>query len=206
MLPWARSRDGRNRLCRPPREASLLAQDFMAFRDASRRNGVILSFGGDLSENVLHSLGEVLKLRMRQKETDAGVAKRVFSIFVEQAQNVIRYSADRIVPEDAPPGSPASSGMIVVGSEGGRFFVVCGNEVGREEVPRLRERLDHLAGLSSEALKQHYREKLRQPPDEGSLGGSIGLIEIARRASAPVEYDFREIAADRSLFCLKAYI
>ena len=184
----------------------MLAHDFMAFREASRRNGVILSFGGDLSESVLYSLGEVLKMRMQKDETDAGVAKRVFSIFVEQAQNVIRYSADRIVPDGKPDSARISSGMIVVGAEGGRFFVVCGNEVGQDEVPRLRARLDHLAGLSSEELKRHYREKLRQPPDEGSLGGSIGLIEIARRSSAPVEYGFQEIADDRSLFCLKAYI
>ncbi|MGV7031742.1 SiaB family protein kinase [Methylobacterium symbioticum] len=184
----------------------MLAHDFMAFREVSRRNGVILSFGGDLSESVLYALGEVLKTRMQTEETDAGVAKRVFSIFVEQVQNVIRYSADRIVPEGKPDSARISSGMIVVGTEEGRFFVVCCNEVGRDEVPRLRERLAHIVGLSSEELKRYYREKLRQPPDEGSLGGSIGLIEIARRSSAPVEYDFQEIAADRSLFCLKAYI
>lgn len=188
------------------REDALLAQDFMAFHDAAKRNGVILSFGGDLSENVLFSLGEVLKLRMRQEETDASVAKRVFSIFVEQAQNVIRYSADRVASPAEAERPRVSGGIIVVGSEGGRFFVVCGNEVGRGDVPRLRERLDHIVGLSADELKRFYRDKLRQAPDEGSLGGSIGLIEIARRSSAPVEYGFQEIGDDRSLFCLKAYI
>ena len=73
-------------------------------------------------------------------------------------------------------------------------------------MPRLRERLDHIVGLSADELKKVYRDKLRQPPDEGSLGGSIGLIEIARRSSAPVEYGFQEIGDDRSLFCLKAFI
>lgn len=184
----------------------MLAHDFMAFHDAAKRNGVILSFGGDLSENVMFSLGEVLKLRMRQEETDASVAKRVFSIFVEQAQNVIRYSADRVASPAEAERPRVSGGIIVVGSEGGRFFVVCGNEVGRGDVPRLRERLDHIVGLSADELKQFYRDKLRQAPDEGSLGGSIGLIEIARRSSAPVEYGFQEIGDDRSLFCLKAYI
>lgn len=183
----------------------MLAHDFMAFHDAAKRNGVILSFGGDLSENVLFSLGEVLKLRMRQEETDASVAKRVFSIFVEQAQNVIRYSADRVTAAEAEQAR-VSGGVIVVGSEGGRFFVVCGNEVGRSDVPRLRQRLDHIVGLSADELKRFYRDKLRQAPDEGSLGGSLGLIEIARRSSAPVEYDFQEIGDDRSLFCLKAFI
>lgn len=184
----------------------MLAHDFMAFHEASKRNGVILSFGGDISENVLFSLGEVLKLRMSQGETDASVAKRVFSVFVEQAQNVIRYSADKMPQSEDEPKRMVSAGMIVVGINDGRFFVVCGNEVPQADVAGLRERLAHIAGLSGEELKRFYREKLRQPPDEGSLGGSIGLIEIARRSSAPVEFDFQDLGHARSLFCLKAYI
>lgn len=180
--------------------------DFRSLHEASKRNGVILSFGGDMSENILFSLGEVLKLRMRHAETDAAVAKRVFSIFVEQAQNVIRYSADKVAPLDPQGSARISAGIIAVGTEDGRFFVVCGNEIGQTEVPRLRDRLNEISGLSSDELKKVYREKLRQPPDEGSLGGSIGLIEIARRSSAPVEYDFQDLGAERSLFCLKAYI
>ncbi|NEU12286.1 hypothetical protein G3T14_09085 [Methylobacterium sp. BTF04] len=184
----------------------MLAHDFRNFFDASRRQGVILSFGGDISENVLFSLGEVLKLRMSQGETDATVAKRVFAIFVEQAQNVIRYSADKVSQPPAKSGGLISAGVIVVGVEAGRFFVVCGNEVPNADVPNLRSRLDHLAGMTGDELKAFYREKLRQPPDEGSLGGSIGLIEIARRSSAPVEYDFQDLGPERSFFCLKAYI
>ncbi|MFE1603076.1 SiaB family protein kinase [Methylobacterium sp. ID0610] len=183
----------------------MLANDFMAFHEASKRNGIILSFGGDLSENVMFSLGEVLKLRMQQQETEASIAKRVFSVFVEQAQNIIRYSAQKVAG-GVPPTPRVSAGMIAVGAEAGRFFVVCANEVQSRDVPALRARLDHLAGLSAEELKRFYREKLRQPPDEGSLGGSIGLIEIARRSSAPVEYGFQNINDDLSLFCLKAYI
>ncbi|RVU12002.1 SiaB family protein kinase [Methylobacterium oryzihabitans] len=184
----------------------MLASDLKTFQDASRRQGVILSFGGDLSENLLHALGEVLKLRMRQGTTDANVAKRVFSIFVEQAQNVIRYSADRLSPADAPLDGRVSAGMIVVGVEGERFFVACGNEVPQAEVAGLRSRLDHLAGLSGEELRLFYREKLRQPAEETSLGGSLGLIEIARRASEPVAYGFEDVGGGRSFFCLKAFI
>ncbi|KQT87048.1 hypothetical protein ASG60_14185 [Methylobacterium sp. Leaf469] len=183
----------------------MLAQDFRSFFNASRREGVILSFGGDLSENVLFSLGEVLKLRMGQDATHSSVTKRVFGIFVEQAQNIIRYSADKVAE---PTGSRGliSAGMIVVGVAGERFYVVCGNEVPDSDVPTLRARLDHLTTMTGDELKAFYREKLRQPPDEGSLGGSIGLIEIARRSSAPVEYDFQELGDGRSFFCLKAYI
>jgi hypothetical protein len=181
------------------------AQEYMDFNRAVRRHGVILSFGGYVSEKVMFSLGEVLRLRMSQEDTDASVAKRVFSIFVEQAQNVIRYSADRVATQGEPV-SAISAGLIIVGAEEGRFFVVCGNELPTKDVPGLRQRLEALKNMSPEELKQHYRQKLRQPPDEGSMGGSIGLIEIARRASAPVEFDFEDVGDGRSFFCLKAYI
>lgn len=184
----------------------MLAQDFKSFFETSKRNGIILSFGGDISESVLFSLGEVLKLRMMQGETDATIAKRVFSVFVEQAQNIIRYSADKLPQAGAASGGMISAGMIVVGVERERFFVACGNEVPKTDVPILRERLDLIASMSSDELKRFYREKLRQPPDEGSLGGSIGLIEIARRSSAPVEFNFHDLGGERSMFCLKAYI
>lgn len=184
----------------------MLAQSYMALNHASQRNGVILSFSGHVSENILFSLGEVLKLRMSQDATDASIAKRVFAVFVEQAQNVIRYSVDRLC--SPPPAEEArfSAGIIVVGTEDERFFVVCGNEVPREDVGPLNERLTHIVKLSPAELRAFYREKLRQPADEGSLGGSIGLIEIARRASAPVEFDFQDVGDDRSFFCLKTYI
>ncbi len=180
-------------------------QDFIAFHNASKQNGVIMSFSGDVSEKVLFSLGEVLKFRMTQGDTDASVAKRVFSVFVEQAQNIIRYSADRVA-EGASTGNGVSSGMIVVGVEKERFFVACGNEIPKAQVDPLRERLSRIAGMNPDELKAYYREKIRQPVDEGSLGGSVGLIEIARRASAPVEFEFRDLGPDRSFFCLKAYI
>ena len=180
-------------------------QDFTSFHQISRQSGVLLSFSGDVSENVLFSLGEVLKRRMVEGDTDASVAKRVFSIFVEQAQNIIRYSADKVSSPDAKP-RVVSNGMLVVGMEDDRFFVACGNEVPRDQVEPLRDRLSRIAGMSPEELKAYYREKIRQPADEGSLGGSIGLIEIARRSTAPVEFDFREVGRERSFFCLKAYI
>ena len=181
----------------------MLAQQYKAFHQAIRENGIILSFSGFVSEKVMFSLGEVLRARMQQEDTDGGVAKRVFSIFIEQAQNVIRYSANRVAKEPTPP---LSAGLIIVGVEQGRFFVVCGNEVLRKDVPHLADRLASLAVMTPEELKAHYRMKLKEPPEEGSLGGSIGLIEIVRRASAPVEFDFQDVGDDVSFFCLKAYI
>ena len=151
----------------------------------------------------MSALGETLKQKMAERDTDAADVRRAFSIFIEQVQNVIRYSEQR--GDGATTGGPGS-GLIMVGLDADRYFIVCGNFVQQDKVERLRARLDHLATLDRDSIRQFYREKLREPPEEGSLGATIGLIEIARRSSQPIEYDFSPSDASSSFFCLKAYV
>ena len=51
-----------------------------------------------------------------------------------------------------------------------------------------------------------YKETLRSGPEEGSKGASIGFIEIARRASKPIEFDFIETDDRFAFFALEAEI
>jgi hypothetical protein len=183
----------------------MLVQEYYGFQQDLKKKGIVFSFTGYVSEGILFALGEALKKKMALDETDANVTRKVFSVFVEQVQNIIRYSADRLEGE-AGKKIELSSGMIAVGREGDRFFVVCGNVVSQSDVPMLRERLQTLASMDKDALKAFYKEKLREPAEEHSRGGSIGLIEIARRASEPIEFDFMDVDPARAFFCLKAYI
>ena len=47
---------------------------------------------------------------------------------------------------------------------------------------------------------------LKDTPEMDSKGASIGLLEIARRSSSPIEFDFMSIDEQKTFFCLKAYI
>ncbi len=183
----------------------MLATEYYAVKQDLDRKGVIVSFGGYLSEDVLVALGEALRKRMALDDTDANVIQRVFSVFVEQTQNVIRYSADRFA-DTADQAIAFSSGMVTVGREDGRFFVVCGNAMDRRAVDHLRSHLTQLIGMDRETIRRYYRERLMESLDDDSSRANIGLIEIVRRASAPVEFDFLEIDDQRSFFCLKAFI
>ena len=185
--------------------AATLGQEYAAFKRELDSKGIIFSFSGYLSEGILFSLGEALREKMTLEDADGPTVRRVFSVFVEQMQNIIRYSAEKIVANDGRT-IELSAGMVTIGMEGGKFFIVCGNTVKNADVPRLRERLDFLKGLDKDGIKAHYREQLREAPDEGSRGATIGLIEIARRASEPIEYDFAATDTDKTFFCLKVRI
>jgi Family of unknown function (DUF6272) len=182
----------------------LLAQSYHATQQTLLSQGIMLSYTGYVSEGVLYSLGEALKQKLSLDHTDKNITKRLFSVFVEQVQNMIRYSSER--QAGGTPPIELSVGLIVVGREAGELFVVCGNVIEASGQARLAERLGMLAKMDKEELKQHYRERLKEEPEAQSKGASIGLIEIARRASRPVEFDFHPLNAQSSFFCLKAYI
>jgi Family of unknown function (DUF6272) len=182
----------------------MLAKSYLDFKGRLDEQGAVLTYCGGVSEAIMAALGETLKQKMAERDTDAAVVKRAFSIFIEQVQNVIRYSEERDDPGAVAPHLGA--GLIMVGMEDGRYFIVCGNFVQPDRVERLKARLDHLVTLDKDSIRQFYREKLREPPEEGSLGATIGLIEIARRSSLPIEYDFSPSDAGASFFCLKAYV
>jgi hypothetical protein len=97
--------------------------------------------------------------------------------------------------------------VITIGRDPlGRFFVAGANMVQAEEVPKLRQRLDHINSLDQQSLKAYYKERLRNAPEADSKGASIGLIEIARRAAGPIEYDVKPVGNDMAFFCLKAFV
>lgn len=183
----------------------MLAREYYSFKKSLDDKGIMVSFSGFVSEGILFSLGEALKQKMTFDDTDTNTAKKVFSIFIEQAQNVIRYSSDRL-EGDIGRKVELGSGTITVGRDVNKFFIVCSNTVDAADVPLLRERLEILKTLDKEGLKAYYKEKLREEPEAQSKGATIGLIEIARRASEPIEFDFEEIDEESSFFCLKAYI
>jgi hypothetical protein len=171
--------------------------------------GVLFSFAGFLSEGVLQALGDTLRKKMALERADVNQSRRVFSVFVELAQNIIRYSAERLDREGSGAKDRLGCGIVAVGREDHRFFVVCGNMVRRAEVDGLKERLSYLATLDREGLRAHFRERLRGSggdEDEVTEGASVGLIEIARCVSGPIRFDFLDVDADRAFFCLKAYI
>ncbi len=183
----------------------MLAKYYRSFKHDLDQRGIIFSFSGYMSEGILYSLGDALRQKMALEDTNVGTVKKVFSVFVEQAQNIIRYSAEKL-SGDGSKSIELSSGMVTIGTENDHFFIVCANVVLASDEPRLRERLERLRSMDRDAIKAYYKEQLREAPEEQSKGATIGLIEIARRASEPIEFDFDPIDDEKFFFCMKVSI
>jgi hypothetical protein len=184
------------------------ADELLIFRDVMVRNKLIVAYSGYVTEQVLVAIGGALKQALAADDADFDTVRRVFSVFVEQVQNIIRYSAERhsITKDSGSQPSELSYGIVAIGSSDSMFFVSCGNLVLNEDVPNLQKILDEVQKLNKTELRALYREKIRSQPPPESKGAGLGLIEVARRASRPVTYAFKKMDETHTFFCVKAFI
>ena len=52
----------------------------------------VFCYSGPLTEDLLTTIANPVRHQLSDKETEEAVANRVFGVFVEQAQNIIRLS------------------------------------------------------------------------------------------------------------------
>jgi len=175
-----------------------MIESYYTFQQHMEAEGIIFSFVGPVSHNVVEGIGAVLRNKMQIEAVSTNVSLKVFSIFIEQIQNVIHYSADRIPQNDFE--SEISFGMLVMGKKSDKYFLVGGNRVSSEQKDRMSGFLAKLAKMSKEELKQYYKERRKaKSTDEHSKGAGLGFIEMARKSSEPLRYNF-ELLDDQSYY------
>ncbi len=169
------------------------------------QRGIIFSFSGPISQEVIEGIGGTLKHKMEIEDTDLNTSQKVFSIFIEQMQNIVNYSADRVIPDERQEGE-IRMGVLIVGKENGKYYVLCGNKIKTEAEESIREQLDLVARLDKDELKKLYRER-RKKTSEGNVKGSgLGFIEMARKATRPIEFDISPVDSDFVFLTIKAII
>jgi hypothetical protein len=184
----------------------MFAEDLLQFRSVLYTQGVLFCYSGYLTEAVLESIGTAMRLKLEADTADRKLARNLFSVFVEQVQNVVRYSAE--VEFVAAEGQTEMRyGLLAVGKDVGGHFVTVGNLMLTADVPRLRDDLREIQKLDKQALTTRYREILKAPPPEGSKGGAgAGFTHIARLANRGIEFGFMEVENGYSFFGLKAML
>ena len=147
----------------------------------AEEDGVILCMRGPMSQEIIEMIENLLKKRVEQEQPASHKTLRVFAIFVEQVQNIIRYSGERVATP--PSNEEAGVGMVIVGHRDGHFFVSCGNLIKTTDQPLLEQQLTTIQGMNREQLRAHFKERGRSEPMAGSRGAGLGLIEMARKSS-----------------------
>jgi len=167
------------------------------------RGGVVFCFSGPTCQSVVEGIGRALRRKMEMEQVGMTTIQRVFSIFVEQMQNIVNYSMEH-TSSCAADGDDLRHGVVVVGRCKDRFYVICGNKMHAEQGEKMRQSIRRLQGMGKQELKEHYKRVRRRQPDADSKGAGLGLIEMFRRARRTPECHMAFIDADTVFFSIKA--
>ncbi len=133
----------------------MLGSDLYELKNKFLNKGIIFCYSGYFTEGTLVGIGDAIKKKMILDENDAQTSRVIFSVFVEQVQNMIRYSEEK---EERPDNQEIRSGVLAVGREEKGFFVSCGNKVKIEDVPRLEKALKSIQKMDKKELKKAWKE------------------------------------------------
>lgn len=169
-----------------------------------QENGVLISFSGRFTQEIIEELGDAVKRYLETENTPQSDTYNVFAVFIEQTQNVKNYGRAK---EGTPLGERiATSGIVAIGKSEHGYFIASGNVIDLRDAQALTAALDALAGLDKTRLKKLYKEKMRGNVPPGAQGAGIGLIDMARRASKPLEYVLSPLDETTAFFTLKIYV
>ncbi len=174
------------------------------YKDLKNQN-ILFCYSGPVSQKSLEGVGTSLRRNLEYDEAGNKATLSIFSIFVEQVQNILNYSAEKLIHEE-PAEEELRFGVIVIGREEYGYFIYCGNRVYNQDIPSLREKIEEVRSLDKDELKALYKTRRRMESAETSKGAGLGLIEMARKAGEPLEYSFTEIDRETSFFSIKVIV
>ncbi|MBF0626847.1 MAG: hypothetical protein HQL91_01360 [Magnetococcales bacterium] len=182
------------------------SQTILQLRQEMIREGVLFYYCGYVTEQVLSVLGETVMDKLELDNTERPVARGVFSVFVEQVQNIIRYSAENQEGQVGERPVDLRHCMLAVGRDPAGLYVMSANAIKNRDVERLRSGLVHIHALDRTGLKAMHKEILRGETPTGSKGAGVGFVDIARLASRGFEFHFLALDDELSYFILKAHL
>lgn len=180
-----------------------MIKDMLSCYTMLRDNNINIIYSGPIWPEGIEGIGATLRKRLEFDKLPLSASQSVFSVFVEQMNNVLMYSADKELVESDGKAVSAKRGLFVLGSKGRSYFLQSGNLIKSENAELIKNRIEYLNTLDKSELRKYYREQLKGENDNPeSLGAGLGLIEIARRAASKIEYSFTPLEDGSSFFSM----
>ena len=143
-----------------------------------RDNNILLIQQGDFSQDTLFSILTMVENNLNQMNDVSNKNKAIYHVLVELLQNITKhaYSAST---------TNLKKGIFTV-SKSDNYYISSGNFIDTNKTDKLKQHIEQINSLNQDGLKSFYQRVLRQNTETSGLG----LIDLARLSSSPIEYNF----------------
>jgi len=180
--------------------------NMMEYHKTLRECQITLVYSGPIWAEGIGGVASTVKKRLEYDKLPLETSQEVFSVFVEQMNNMLMYSAEKSQFDADEIHSEAPKGTFIMGVKGSKYFIQTGNVMENKNVDFIRDRIDYLNTLNKKELRAYYKQQRLENDNPDSKGAGLGFIEIARRVSSKIEYTFTPYEEGYTFFTLFATI
>ncbi len=161
---------------------------------------VLLSYKGPVTEVIMAEISRDIRTKLESNPT---ASRRLFSVFMELAQNILYYSAEKVTFSNRND----SVGIILITEKDDEYVFSCGNLVENSYLDELLSSCETINNLDREDLRKLKREVRDQPiQNDRSKGAGIGLIHVALTSRHPLEVEHRKLDDHYSFFAISVKV
>ncbi|MDX2303536.1 MAG: SiaB family protein kinase [Microscillaceae bacterium] len=165
----------------------------------TRRDDVMISYKGPVTDIILSEISRDIRNKLADNPK---ISKKLFSVFIELAQNILYYSSEEIFFADKRD----RVGTILITQAEDHFTFGCGNMVENKYINDLVESCNKINSLDREELREYKRETRSSPKKDRSKGAGIGLIQVALTSGNPLQVEAHSIDDKYSFFSISVII
>ena len=140
----------------------------------------------------LSAFREQLKLN----EVPIKTSTSLCSVYVEMMNNMRMHSARR-------PNPSQPLGVLLLGVDAHMYFLQSSNAVEDHKVDNIQLQIERMNSHIKTELRKFYKfRRRRDNPNKESDGAGLGMIEIAKRTTHMIDYDFKELGDGITFFTM----
>lgn len=179
--------------------------DVIGVQQALRSRGILICFSGRMTQALIAEYGEAVKSYLETESRPQNEVYNIFSLFIEQTQNINNYNAIKTASPNYD--TLLHSSIVTIGKAEDVGYMVCsGNLIENEDVEPLQSYLETLISLEKTELKALYKAKMKAELAPGATSAGLGIIDMARKSSSPLQYSIVKQNDQLSFFTLKATV
>ena len=168
--------------------------NFFEYHSQISQNNVVLSYKGPVTDILLAEFSRDIRRKLQE---DPKTGRKVFSIFMELAQNVLYYSK-----EINHFGNQDKVGTLVIVKTAEYYRLITGNLVFNDDVSKLIEKCEIVNSLDRDELREYKRKLRNDPKGEESKGAGIGLVQAALTSGNKLEVKIKELNSEFAFYAL----
>ena len=158
---------------------------------------ILVAYQGVFERQLLSAMAKNLESSVK----DAALSKRLFRIFIEIAQNIAFYSAEKMQFENKASGA----GILVMKGESDSITIAGGNLIKNININDLSNNCNRINSLNHDALREYKRNELEQRISEGK-SSHLGFIQIAILSNNQIKIDIKKIDQEFSFIIISSKI